>query len=280
MKYIDFPNKRQRHPHYEHRAEKLDIKNNLFSAFRFQCVRRVSTHKKILKSFGRIGMRLNKKQTSIIAPEDLDKVCFILINDYDDIRKKDLGVGPLNDGYLVALKHFRLGFKIFYLYDPLKEDFTEFLTFFLKHTQKELTVYYSGRNCNGGITFFYGFLPRAVIGDIIALNANNKAHVIFLTDCPEDGSVFDINVVKDENSPTKNLISFYVEKKSDPESKECRKNHGICTYYFCKIIDRSPEITPGKMVDQMSTSVKRFNEIFRCDISEHALLNRPLFIIN
>ena len=158
MIYIDYPNKKQKHPHYEHRTEKLDSKKSLFSTFRFQIARKVSTHRKILKSFGRIGMKLNKKDTSFICPTDLDKVCFILMNDYDDIKKKDLGVGPLNDGYLIAHKLFQRGFKIFYLYDCIKEEFSQFLAFFLKNTQKELTVYYSGRSCNGGIVFFYGFL--------------------------------------------------------------------------------------------------------------------------
>ena len=277
MTYIDFPNKKQKHPHYEHRSEKLDLKNSLFTSRRFHCVRKVSTKKKMLDSFGRISMHLNKKETSYVSTKDLDKVCFILINDYDDLRKKDLGVGPLNDGYLVAIKHFRRGYKVFYLYDPLPEDFSNFLAFFLNYTQKELTVYYTGRSINGGIQFLFGFLSREEIGDIISINSNRKAKVVFLTDCPQDGSVFDINVIADKNSPSKYLMSFYVEKLFDPESKESKRTHGICTYYFCKIIEHSPDITPQKLVDQMSSSIKRFKEIFRCDISEHELLNKPIF---
>ena len=55
MSYVDTPDKKQKHPHYEHRTTKLDRKDNEFSSKKFQQVRKVSTHKNLLKSFGRIG---------------------------------------------------------------------------------------------------------------------------------------------------------------------------------------------------------------------------------
>lgn len=277
MTYIDYPNKKQKHPHYEHRTEKLDQKNSNFSDRKFHHVRKVSTHKKILKSLGRIGMCLNYKTESSIRIEDLDKVCLILINDYDAIRKRDLGVGPLNDGYLVGLKHIRNGFKVFYLYDPKKEVFQNYLIFFLKNTREYLTVFYSGRSCNCGIDFYVGSLSKETIGDIISVNSNGKAHVLFITDCPAGGPVFDINIINDEDSPTRNLSSFYVEKLYDPESKRSKRTHGIFTYYFFKNAGNTPSITPSKMVEQISPQVKRFGEIVRCDVSDHHLSNSPIF---
>ena len=133
MSYVDHPEKRQKHPHYEHRTQKLDRKDNEFSSKKFHQVRKVSTHKKLLRSFGRIGMCLNEKSTDSIPIGDLDKVCFILINDYDNDKDYDLGVGPLNDGYLIGLKHHRFGFKVFYLYNPRSDLFTSFLGFFIKN---------------------------------------------------------------------------------------------------------------------------------------------------
>ena len=117
MTYVDTPDKKQKHPHYEHQTAKLNAKDNEFSNKEFQKIRKDSTHKHMIKSFGRIGMCLNNKNSSSIPTNELNKVCLILINTYED-EDTDLGVGPLNDGYLIGLKHHRLGYTIFYLYNP------------------------------------------------------------------------------------------------------------------------------------------------------------------
>ena len=279
MTYVDVPDKRQKHPHYEHRTEKLDRKDNEFSSKKFHHVRKVSTHKKLLKSLGRIGMCLNDKPSTNLPTGDLDKVCFILVNDYEEDDNNELGVGPLNDGYLVGLKHHRLGFKVFYLYNPNSEEFSQYLALFLKNTQQALTVFYTGRctNESQGIEFNNGSLSKEAIGNIVATNCNGNAHVVFITDCPGSGSVFDINCTSPNNGQPTNLISFFVEKTSEPESKEGKRSHGIFTYYFCKITSDCPNITPNRLVDRMAPSLKRFGENFRCEITDHKLADSPIF---
>lgn len=279
MSYVDSPAKKQKHPHYEHRTAKLDIKDNQFTSKKFHHVRKVSTPKKILESFKRIGMCVNGKSSSEINPEYLDKVCFVFINSY---KKKDsyLGVGPLNDGYLVGLNHHRLGYKIFYLYNPRSDEFISFLGFFVKHTKVELTVFYSGLNTNGSkdIKFCDGCLSREVVGDVIAQNCNRKSRVLFITDCCDGGSVFDIHAMNPDNFlPSSNLISFFVNKSCKPQSTESKRSHGIFTYYFCKITSDCPNITPGRLVDRINPSLKRFNESFGCDVTEKELIDRPIF---
>ena len=264
MTYVDQPDKKQKHPHYEHRSNKLDIKDNEFSSKKFQKVKNVSTHKNMLKSFGRIGMCLNEKTTSIISTADLDKVCFILINDYDD-EDKELGVGPLNDGYLIGLKHHRLGFKVFYLYNSKLEEYSPFLSFFMQNTIDALTIFYSGRDSNAeGIEFNNGTLSKSSIGQIISSSNNTKCNVMFITDCLSGGSVFDIEGCS-------NAISFSVNKANSNESKEAKRSHGIFTYYFCKIIGECPNITPNRLVERMNPSLDRFNEIFTVETNNKEL---------
>lgn len=283
MEYVDSPNKRQKHPHYEHRTQKLDYKDNHFSSKKFQQVRRkASTPKKLLKSFGRIGMCLNGKSTESINVEGLDHVCFVLVNDYENDKDKYLGAGPLNDGYLIALKEKRLGFKIFYFHNPRSDEFTSFLGFFVKNTSKALTVFYSGRDSmtsgTHGVEFDQGSLSTGVIGDIISQNCNRKAHVMFITDCCNGGSVFEIDTVDPNTNLTpSNYLSFYVKKTASPESKECRRSHGIFTYYFCKFITENPSITPNRLIDRMNVSLKRFGETLACTISEPKLAESPIF---
>lgn len=142
MTYVDSPNKKQKHPHYEHRLDKLNQKDNEFTCKKFQQIRQNPTNKKLFELLKRIGTRVNDKPTTSIPTENLDKFCFLLINDY----KEKMGVGPLNDGYLVGLKHHKLGFKIFYLYNSRREEFTSYLSFFILKTSEALTVFYSGRD--------------------------------------------------------------------------------------------------------------------------------------
>ena len=270
MSYVDTPNKKQKHPHYEHRTAKLDLKDNEFSSKKFQKVRNVSTHKNLLKSFGRIGMCLNDKLTSEVQTEFLDKVCFILINDYDS-EDKELGVGPLNDGYLVGLKHHRLGFKVFYLYNSRSAQFLEFLQFFMAYTNIALTVFYSGRDDNSdGIEFNDEILSKSSVHEIISKNRNIDTRVTFITDCLGGGSVFDIQGLP-------NAIAFSVLKTESTEEKEVKRSHGIFTYYFCKITSDCPNITPNRLIERMNPSLSRFNEKFTCEFSNEKLSDCPIF---
>ena len=279
MTFVDQPEKKQKHPHYEHRTIKLDRKNNEFSSKKFQHIRKVSTHKKLLKSFGRIGMCLNNK-SKIFNPKDgLDKVCFILVNDYDH-EDDDLGVGPLNDSYLIGLKHHRLGYKVFYLHNPHHEEFTTLLPVFMKNTEKTLTVFYSGLSTNGnqGIEFIDGSVSRGILGEIIAQSCTGKPRVMFITDCIGGGSVFDINYSGKENKyHQSNLISFFVRKVYSPESKKSKRSHGICTYYFSKITSECPTITPNRLIERMNPSICRFDEVFVCEVTSLDLADVPIF---
>ncbi|KAK8835485.1 hypothetical protein M9Y10_046128 [Tritrichomonas musculus] len=276
MTYVDQPDKKQKHPHYEHRTVKLDLKDNEFSSKEFHKIRKVSTHKKLLKSLGRIGMCLNNKPTSSIPPGDLNKNCLILINDYYK-ENYELDVGPLNDGYLIGLKHHRLGFKIFFLHNPRSDEFLNILPFFLKNTTESLTVFYSGRNTNGnhGIEFINGSVSKGSMSELIAKNCTGKPHVTFITDCIGGGSVFDIK--HDTEQCESNMISMYVNKATAPDSKRSKRSHGIFTYYFSKIISDCPNITPNRLIERMEPSLKRFNEEFHVDISNAKLGETPIF---
>lgn len=271
MSYIDAPGKKPKHPHYEHRTEKLDRKDNDFTCKKFHHVRKVSTHKKILKSLGRLGMCLNDKPVDHLQNGEFEKVCFIIINDYEDKHKYELGVGPLNDGYLVGLKHHRLGFKVFYLYNPQSDEFASYLAFFLKNTTDALTIFYSGRDDNSeGIEFNNGSLSKSSISEIISSSPNNKSRVMFITDSLGGGSVFDIKGLS-------NAISFSVQKSGEIDSKEVKRTHGIFTYYFCKITSDCPNITPNRLVERMNPSLCRFNEVFTCEFNNKELGESPIF---
>ena len=281
MSYVDTPDKKQKHPHYEHQTIKLNAKDNEFSIKEFQKIRKDSTHKHLRKSFGRISMCLNNKDSSSIPTNELSKVCLILINTYED-EDTDLGVGPLNDGYLVALKHHRLGYKVFYLYNPKCEEFISYLEFFLTRTEQSLTVFYSGRDSdisgNHGIEFVDDKLSKYSINSIFERNCDEKLNVVLITDCISGGSVFDLRSISQNHSKPLNIVSFSVNKNDVKGDAEIgKRSHGIFTFYFCKITSDSPSISPALLSDRMNPSLKRFNETFTFDTTNKELEKAPIF---
>ncbi|KAK8852345.1 hypothetical protein M9Y10_017319 [Tritrichomonas musculus] len=83
---------------------------------------------------------MNERSTAHLPKEVLDNVCFIIINHYED-KRNELGVGPLNDGNLIAHLHHRLGYKVFYIHNTKSEIFVNDLGFFMKYAKVALTVF-------------------------------------------------------------------------------------------------------------------------------------------
>lgn len=266
VQFVDSPNKKQLHPHYEHRTRKLDEKNNQFTSKEFQKVRRVSTKRNLIKSFSRIGMCVNNLSISILPKKDLYNVCFIIINDYN---RKNIGVGPLNDGYLIGNNFFKKSYKIFYLYNASYKEFPVFLQFFMNNTINKLLVFYSGKNDDfDGIEFINGSLTKSYIEKLISFkNFNRNVKIIFVTDTAGSGSVFDVK-------RSSNSISFSVEKMGQ---NSCKYSHGIFTFYLCKILSDCPNISPYMLIQKLNEPLNRFNEICKCDYSSEEQLEKPIF---
>ena len=277
----DKPDKRQKHPHYEHRTEKLMRKNNEFSEKKFQRIRRVSTQKKLKKAFKRIGRKLNHVSRNDMPTEGYDKVCLILINNFKH-DKHDPKVGAMNDGYLFGLYHHRLGFKVFYLLNCIQGNYPKYLQFFLFHTRENLTVFYSGRDTidfgSHGVEFKDKNVTANQFGRLIARDNNGKCKVVFVSDCAAGGSVFDIQAVNKVNNPNPSeMISFAANKITDPNSKVGRRSHGIFTYYFCKIIYEDPSISPKRLVERLNASLARFSESVDCQMTNALAENEPMY---
>lgn len=247
-----------------------DFKDNEF-AHNFQEERKFSTEKKILESFEKSSVCLNKATKNNIQTSHLQKVCLILMNDHDSKGRK-LGVGPLNDGYLIFQRHQRLGYKVFYLYNPSVYVYSTFLKFFIKNTTEKLTVFYSGPDDKivDGIEFDDGTFSMGEINDVIANNCNGKTQITFITDSLCGNSVFDI-------SGGKNMISLFAKKNDSKDFKEIEKSHGIFTYYLCKITNDCGNITTNELIEKMSHSLIKFNVKFTCAMSDKKLGYTQIF---
>lgn len=275
MACYETPKEKCNNYNLENCSNNADIKDSKLRSNKYQQNTKSLTQQTILKSLGRIGICLNEKQTTSISANDLNKVCFILINIQDNDNNNELGFDSLNDGYLVGLKHHRHEYKVFYLYNPSSSEFSSFLCFFLKNTKQALTVFYSGRGSNDkeGIEFKDDAISKSSINHFILHECEGNKQVMFITDCINGGSVFDISGVDREL----NLISFSVSKSNF--SDENKRPHGIFTYYFCKLTNDFPNITPSRLIERMNPQLHLFNQNFSCQTSKTELFNRPVFIL-
>ena len=277
----DKPGKFQKHPHYEHRTTKMLHKNNEFSEKKFQKVRHVSNQKKLKRAFKRIGRCLNHESSDNMPKEGYDKVCLILMNNYEH-HKHDAKIGAMNDGYLFGLYHHRLGFKVFYLINCPRGNYPKYLQFFLFHTTENLTVFYSGEDGveggSHGIEFKNKLATSEQIGRLIARDSNGKCKVVFVSDCVTGGSVFDISQVNRVNrKDTSDMLSFSVNKSTDPSTKEGRRSHGIFTYYFSKVIYDDPSISAQRLVERLNGFLGRFGTSVSCDTTSPAVMDEAMY---
>ena len=284
----DFPSKSN--VNYEERAATL---GNNFTKAQFQQVRASSTIEAVLADFNKIGTLLNGKPTSSVNVGSLNRVCFLMCNTY---TRSDyhLGVGPLNDAYTVASNHHKMGFTIYFLHNSTKEEFIEYLKLFLKHTKKELTIFFTGHGAsvkdkNGdesdgfdeAMVFDKGYIVDDDLAKILRENANGKTRIILLTDCCHSGSIWDIQSCKKLGiKMPPNIISLSAAKDSQTAKQTTigKKSQGIFTYFFWKFVNEDPKITPKQLEGKINPSIKNFNQCFVIAATSDEMENKPIFI--
>lgn len=273
--YVDQPEKKQKSSPYELLSSKLFERDHEFSDKNFQKARRVSNQENILDSFSRIGRCLNHVGRNEIPKEGLDKVCLILMNNFqnEEYDKYNPQIGPMNDGYLVGLIHHRLEFKIFYLHNCKQGSYPKWLQFFLSNTKIDLTVFYSGHNKNGIEFKDNKFVSKDQLSKLINENEECKCNTLFISDCSEGGSVFEIN----NDNKNKKMISLSIKKSDFLTSKESKRSHGIFTYYLCKYIYDQPNITPKRLSELVEPSIERFKSHVICETTNDKLHDQPIF---
>ncbi|KAK8843076.1 hypothetical protein M9Y10_025267 [Tritrichomonas musculus] len=283
--FVDKPKKPEKHSAYVHKIVQLDKKDNQFSEKKFQEIHQISNNKEMNESLRRVGICLNKADLTKLPKKGVDKVCFILVNNYEK-DADGLGVGPLNDAYLFALIHKKLGYNIAYLYNPGLAKFVLSLEYFLEHTTSALTIYYTGRdseskvsNISHGITFdnHKEIFSSIEFGKTVGQKWNGKCRIMILHDCSCGGSIFNMHSAKSTvNGPDIEIVSYTVNKKN-LKPKEKRLSQGLFTYYFCKLLRQFPNSTPQEMANMLTLSFERFKVGFIPVLSREKLNESPLY---
>lgn len=283
--FVDKPKKPQKHSKYVHKVVQLDKRDNQFTESKFHEIHKISNSREVNESLHRIGKCLNKADLMKLPGKEADKICLILINNYDN-DANGLGVQPLNDAYLFALIHHKLGYKIVYLYNPTMVKYLQSLEYFLTFTSLSLTIYYTGRDSfsrvrsvRHGIQFDEQkeIVSDYDLGKLISSKWNGKCRIFFLNDCSCEGSIIDMRAVKNTpNGRDIEIVSFSSNKKN-LKPKEKRLSQGLLTYYFCKLMSQFPNSTPAEMANMLTISFERFKIGFVPLLSKDSLNESPIF---
>lgn len=281
--YIDTQYKKIKHFIYKKKVEKTK-----FSKKEFQKARGTKSAKKLQEDLNKIGTCLNGKKVSDIHINELENVCFVICNTYKK-NNKTLGVGPLNDGYMISDLYHKKGFQIFYLYDPTREEFLQFIPVFFKYTKQVLTVYYSGRCTtiyehhidDTAIVFEAGHISGHDLNEILLKNVNKNLKVVLICDCFTGGSIWSLDFYdrKKYSYLLPNVVSVYsVYNSTIPDMvKKAQKMNGIFTYYFCKFAKEILDISPNNLLENINPPLDRFNISLMCDASKSTLESQPIF---
>lgn len=277
---------------YEEKTSKLGID---FQKSQLKKLRSSSTIFKSKRQMMKIGTFLNDKNFDFISDDNLDRVCFITVNTY---HRPDfhLGVGPMNDAYIVAYNHHRRGYKIFFLHNSTRDDFLTYFKYFVLNTKKALTIFYAGRsttltrNYNIGdlnsnkikaMVFEQGYVYDNEIGNILSNFKRNDAKIVLISDCCHGGPVWNLNSAFHNFSYLpENMISISVQNSDDISDydKILITNDGAFTIFFWKISNDFPNITPKQLIKKIGPQLSKFSLSIVYHTSSKDLDTKPIFI--
>ena len=238
----------------------------------------------------KLGADLSSTSESKVSGNKLDKVVYICCNTYTKEEYK-LGVGPMNDAITVASYMSAAGYTIYFLHNPTANEFANWLGFFFEKTKTELLVYYTGHGAsieddNGdeadgldeAYVFDDSFLRDDKLIDLLQSRKKSNAKVILLSDCCHSGSIWDIQSEKKSDLPG-NVMSLSAARDSQTAKQTSigGTDQGIFTFYFFKLLEQNPSITPTQMESQINQYISKYEQHFTKAVSTSGMENKAIF---
>lgn len=286
--FVDHPNKPEIPSPYINKSMQLEKTNRDFTLKEFQVVRSATNRQNVLEAYKRIGTVLNEVDPTTLPKQNIDKVCFILVNscnnDYDYY-----GYGPFNDAYMVAKFHKDMGFNVALIYNPKSPVFLQFLEYFLTYTSKNLTFYYTGRDSITKKSIDHGIrfnddtcIFQDDLASFVFEKCNEQTKIIILSDCYSTGSIINMGKIKDltdeSNRNQIKIVAFNINKKKvNPRETNIKLTHGLFTYYFCTFTKHYPRYTPKEVISLLNISFLRFKISFTLMATQDELIDKVFF---
>lgn len=277
---------------YEQKASKLGYD---FQREHFMKARSSSTVSKRKQQIKKMGISLKGKNVSFISKNDLNRVCFIIVNTY---KRPDyhLGVGPMNDASIVASIHHRRGYKIYFLHNSTRDEFLTYFKFFIQNTKIALTIFYAGRTtslqvnklferqknqCIKAMVFEQGYIIDYDVVNLLVNFRQNNEKIVLISDCCHGGPIWDFDSLfcSFQTLPS-NIISISVASNDNitDYDKIMVTNDGIFTVCLWKILNDCPAATPIQLEDKMNPLMNKFGLSVVYHATSDELATQTLFL--
>lgn len=223
-----------------------------------------------------IGYNVAKTQT--LKNQDLKKIVFICCNTYER-PEYSLGVGPMNDAITVASYMKDIGFIVYYAHNPKSQEFMKYFRYFYHWTTEYLVVYYTGhgasvKDTNGdeddkldeALVFDDDFIVDDELAELLG-TAEKKPNskVLLLSDCCHSGSIYDLQTGTYQGlKMPANLMSISAarDKQTAKQTTVGSKDQGIFTFYFFKLLQETPTLTPLTMETAINKYISKYEQVF------------------
>lgn len=218
------------------------------------------------------GTDLSKCDT---LPTGLNRAVFICCNTY---KRSDysLGVGPMNDAITVASYMKNIGFTVYFAHNPSSTEFLKYFKHFLANTSNYLLVYYTGhggsiKDTNGdeddgydeALVFDDAFLVDDKLKEAIRTSGKpNNSTVILLNDCCHSGSIYDLQSGTGDLPPNVMSLSAARDSQTAKQTSMEGKDQGIFTFYFFKLLQDTPTLTPLTMETAINKYISKYEQVF------------------
>jgi hypothetical protein len=275
---------------YQERDAPLSGLPNNFTKQDFQDQRTKSTITQAIENLSKYGKDItNTPLEQLKVP--LGKACMICCNYYLK-PKYALGSGPINDSTTVAENHQRRGYDVYFILNPTPERFVDVVAFFLHNTKKALTLFYTGHGAqvkdksgdeddgyDEAMVFDSGHIVDDDLLTLLKECGPNDVPILLLSDCCHSGSIWDLQSEADKSKLPKMAISVSAAKDSQTakQTKINSKDQGIFTYFFWKILNAKPKITPTQITSIINKGMAKFNQHYTVSVANDETLKKPFF---
>ena len=231
-------------------------------------------------------------ESSSSLPTNLKKAVFICCNTYER-PDYSLGVGPMNDAITVSTFMKEHGFTVYYAHNPKSSEFTKYFSHFLKNTTQYLLVYYTGHgasvedddgdeqdNLDEALVFDDNFIRDDELARLISSSGKpSGCKVLLLNDCCHSGSIYDLQSGKYQGyEMPQNIMSLSAARDSQTAKQTSvgGKDQGIFTFYFFKLLESNPKLTPAEMESKINSYIAKYEQQFTKFATTDSLLTSPI----
>ena len=202
-----------------------------------------------------------------VTPFIPKKAALLFINSYEG-TSFSLGEGPCNDGLTMKTKLEALGYSCYVYFDIEANQFIQLMFSFTHAPFEKLVIYFSGhgssiRDKSGdevdGRDEALVFKDSCILDDDLKhLIKTQIKNLILLIDCCHSGLIFDLS-----DEPNVLLISAANDDETAKQTRIERKEQGVFTYYFWKLLDSDKPLIEIK--ENLNKKLTKYKQ--RCTIS-------------